>query len=95
MAEPLQQASRFDPEAIEDLVASCRGSLIESGDHDYDRVRAVYNAMIDRRPRLICRCHDVADVISAIRFGRENGVEVAVRAGAHSGAVSARSMTAS
>ena len=28
--------------------------------------------MIDRRPRMIARCSDVADVIAAVNFGREN-----------------------
>ena len=44
--------------------ASLRGGLIEPGDPNYDAARKVYNGMIDRRPRLIARCADVADVMA-------------------------------
>ena len=44
-----------------------RGRLVRPTDPDYDTVRAVYNGMIDKRPRLIARCADVADVIAAVR----------------------------
>jgi FAD/FMN-containing dehydrogenase len=62
---------------------SLRGELVGPGDQSYDAARKVYNAMIDRRPRLIARCADVADVIAAVNFGRENKLLVAVRGGGH------------
>ncbi len=62
---------------------SLRGELVGPGDQSYDAARKVYNAMIDRRPRLIARCADVADVIAAVTFGRENKLLVAVRGGGH------------
>ena len=65
------------------LRASLRGGLIEPGDPSYDTARKVYNAMIDRRPRLIARCADVADVMTAVRFGREQKLLVAIRGGGH------------
>ncbi len=68
---------------ITNFKASLRGELIEPGDQSYDGARKVYNAMIDRRPRLIARCADVADVIAAVNFGRENKLLVAVRGGGH------------
>ena len=58
------------------LKVSLRGDLIQPGDEGYDDARKVYNAMIDRRPRLIARCADVADVITAVNFARENKVLV-------------------
>src|SRR5687768_10567941 len=64
---------------------SLRGRVITPGDTDYDAVRALYNGMIDKRPRLIARCVDVADVITAVNFGREQGLLIAVRGGGHSG----------
>jgi FAD/FMN-containing dehydrogenase len=70
----------------EDLAAAVRGSLIMPGDPEYDQARAVYNAMIDKRPAAIARCRDVADVITCVRFAREHGVEIAVRSGGHSAA---------
>ena len=52
--------------------SSLRGELIEPSDTRYDEARKVYNGMIDRRPRIIARCVDVADVIAAVNFGREH-----------------------
>jgi FAD/FMN-containing dehydrogenase len=69
--------------ALEQFRARLRGELIEPGDAEYDAARKVYNAMIDRRPRLIARCVNVADVIAAVNFGRENRLLVAVRGGGH------------
>jgi len=69
--------------AYADLAAALRGDLITPGQPGYDAARAVYNAMIDKRPAAIARCHDVADVIACVRFGREHGVELAVRGGGH------------
>jgi FAD/FMN-containing dehydrogenase len=71
--------------AISELAAAIRGSLIRPGDPDYDEARKVYNAMIDKRPALIARCTDAADVIAAVNFARENGLLVAVRGGGHNG----------
>ncbi len=62
-----------------------RGPLIERSDPDYDEVRKVYNAMIDKRPLMVARCVDVADVIAAVNFGRDNDLLIAVRGGGHSG----------
>ena len=63
-----------------------RGELIEPGDASYNAARKVYNAMIDRKPRLIVRCADVADVIAAVKFGREHKLAVSVRGGGHNAA---------
>ena len=57
---------------IASLKSNMRGDLIEPRDASYDVARKVYNGMIDRRPRLIARCGDVADVIAAVNFVREN-----------------------
>jgi FAD/FMN-containing dehydrogenase len=65
--------------------ASLRGGLIEPGDPSYDAARKVYNGMIDRRPRLIARCADVADVMMAVKFGREQKLLVAIRGGHNAG----------
>jgi FAD/FMN-containing dehydrogenase len=63
--------------------ANLRGALIQPGDADYDAARKVYNAMIDRRPRLIAKCADVTDVMTAVNFGRKHRLLVAVRGGGH------------
>ena len=69
--------------SIKELRASLRGAVIEPDDAGYDDARRVYNGMIDKKPRLIARCADVADVISSIRFARDNGLLVAIRGGGH------------
>ncbi len=69
--------------AFRDLAAGLRGDLITPEDSGYDQARAVYNGMIDRRPAAIARCRDVADVIACVRFGREHGLEIAIRGGGH------------
>ena len=71
---------------VERFKAVLRGELIQPNDESYDDARKVYNGMIDRRPRLIARCANVADVITAVNFARENNLLVAVRGGGHNGA---------
>jgi FAD/FMN-containing dehydrogenase len=64
-----------------ELAAAVRGDLIMPADPGYDHPRAVYNAMIDNYPAAIARCRDTADVITCVRFAREHGTAIAVRAG--------------
>ena len=71
---------------VEELKNRLRGEIIQPGDDGYDDARKVYNAMIDRRPALIARCADTADVIAAVNFGRENDMLTAIRGGGHNGA---------
>src|SRR5215471_4427112 len=70
-------------EDIAQFRSQFRGSLIEPDHADYEQARKVYNAMISRRPRLIAQCADVADVMAAVRFGREHGLLVSIRGGGH------------
>jgi len=70
-------------EAVTQLKSGLRGEVIEPGDSRYEEARKVYNAMISRKPRLIARCADVADVITCIRFGRQHGLKVSIRGGGH------------
>lgn len=70
---------------VEKFQASLRGELIQRSDPRYEEARKLYNGMIDKRPLLIARCADVADVISAVRFGRENDLLTAIRSGGHNG----------
>ena len=74
------------PESIDQLKSALRGELIQPSDAAYDAARKVYNGMIDKRPRLIAKCVDVADVIATVNFGVSSGMLTAVRGGGHNGA---------
>jgi len=73
------------PESMVQLKSAFRGELIQATDDAYDTARKVYNGMIDKRPKLIARCVDVADIMAAVRYGRENRMLTAIRAGGHNG----------
>ncbi len=64
---------------------SLRGTLIRCGDPTYEEARRLYNGMIDKRPLLIARCVNAADVIASVNFAREEGLLVAIRGGGHNG----------
>jgi FAD/FMN-containing dehydrogenase len=67
------------------LAGQVRGAVIDPSDARYDEARALYNAMIDKRPALIVRPADVADVMTAVRFASAEGLELAIRGGGHNG----------
>ncbi len=77
-------STALDEATIEELRASVRGQVIGPNDAGYDETRRVFNGMIDRRPALIARCADTADVQRAVKFAREQGLLLSVRAGGHS-----------
>lgn len=60
-----------------------RGEIIAPSDSGYDTARKVYNAMIDKRPAVIARCTDIADIMTALKFGRENNLLTSIRGGGH------------
>ena len=62
-----------------------KGRLVGPEDADYDEVRAVYNAMIDRHPAIVAQCTSPADVAQVVGFARENDLPLAVRGGGHNG----------
>ncbi|MBZ9673253.1 FAD-binding oxidoreductase [Mesorhizobium sp. ES1-3] len=68
------------------LRENLRGGLILRDDAGYDEARKIYNGMIEKHPLLIARCADVADVITAVRYARDNDLLIAVRGGGHNGA---------
>ena len=72
-----------DADAAARLGREIAGSVVQPGDDAYDDARRVFNGMIDRRPRLIVRCANEADVARVIAFAREHALAVAVRGGGH------------
>ena len=76
----------LEREQLTDFEMELRGPLLQRTDPAYEEARRLYNGMIDKRPALIVRCRDVADVIAAVGFARREGLELAVRGGGHNGA---------
>ena len=72
-------------EAARQELSGFKGRLIGPRDEDYEDARAVYNAMIDRRPALIARCTDADDVAAVVGFARVHGLVLAIRGGGHNG----------
>jgi hypothetical protein len=72
-------------ETIAKFAQSLRGPAIGRDHPDYDDARKLYNASIDKRPLVIARCADVADVIAAVNFGRDSKLPIAIRGGGHNG----------
>src|SRR4051794_34406064 len=74
---------------VEQSIASfrphVRGVLIGRSDADYESACKLYNGMINKRPLIIVRCADVADVIGAVNFARQEGLLLAIRGGGHNG----------
>ena len=79
------QTAVLDATAVEDFKASFRGDIIQPEDATYEAARKVYNGMIDRYPRIIAKCVDVADVMAAVNFARDHHLVLAIRGGGHNG----------
>jgi FAD/FMN-containing dehydrogenase len=75
----------MNDEAIAKFAQGQRGPVIGRGHPEYQEARKLYNAMIDKRPLAIAGCADVADVITAVNFGRENKLPIAIRGGGRNG----------
>ena len=75
----------LDKATITTFKEALRGILIQQDEAGYDEARRLYSGMIDKRPLAIARCANVADVIAAVNFGRNNGLPIAIRGGGHNG----------
>jgi len=75
-------ASAVRPD-LDDLRSNLRGDLLDPTHPAYDTVRVVWNGMIDRRPALIVRCRNAADVVAAVTFARDHRLPIAIRSGGH------------
>lgn len=71
------------PEMVRALGSAFSGTVLTPGDAGYDQARRVHNGLIDKRPAGIAQCRSTEDVVAAVRFAREHGLEVAVRGGGH------------
>lgn len=75
--------ANIEAEQLNTLHSRIRGTIVTPESAAYDNARKLYNAMIDKKPALIVRCRDVADVVSAVKFGKVAGLDVAIRSGGH------------
>ena len=69
----------WDLDTLDALRRTTAGEVLVAGDPGYDAARTVWNAMIDRHPRVIIRCRSTADVLAAVTFARQQGLPVSVR----------------
>lgn len=76
-------AQKVSEEAVEGLRGRLRGAALQPSDTGYDGARVVWNAMIDRRPAVIVQARGAADVMAAVAFARDQGLEIAIRGGGH------------
>jgi len=70
---------------LSDLRGQVRGEVVVPGDADYEDARLVHNGMIDRRPAVVVRVANAGDVMATVNYARENGLQLSIRGGAHSG----------
>ncbi|HKD32714.1 MAG TPA: FAD-binding oxidoreductase [Gaiellaceae bacterium] len=75
----------LDVANVDAFAQKLHGEVTRPDDADYDEVRALFNAMIDKRPALIASCADRDDVVAAVNFGHEQGLDIAIRGGGHNG----------
>ncbi len=77
------EVTLLNDEALDDIRGRVRGPVVLPGDADYDGVRRIWNAMIDRRPAVIVRCTGTADVLHAVRFARQHELLTSIRGAGH------------
>ena len=70
-------------DTIDKLKESVKGRVILPDDPEYHETRKIWNAMIDRKPAVIVQCEHADDVSHAIRYARENDLEISVRGAGH------------
>jgi FAD/FMN-containing dehydrogenase len=83
MVEAAVKTADLTSEDLTALRTQVRGPVLTSGDAGYDDIRTVWNAMIDRRPGIIVRPSDTADVIAAVKFAREHELLICIKGGGH------------
>jgi len=83
MTDQLAVETRVDAEALTGLRETVRGPVLVPDDPGYDEARSLWNGLIDRRPALIVQCSGAADVVDAVNFAREQGLDLSIKGGGH------------
>ena len=68
---------------LDKLGREFRGNLVTPEDPDYEEARRIWNGIVDKRPAVVAKCSNTSDVVTAVNFARDHGLEVAVRGGGH------------
>jgi FAD/FMN-containing dehydrogenase len=84
-------AVSISQEALEGMRAGFSGAVLAPGDAGFEEARQVHNGLIDKRPGLIARCQNTADIVDAVNIARDGGLEISVRGGGHN--VAGRAVT--
>ena len=77
------ESKMLNDKALNDIRGRVRGQVVVPGDSNYDEVRQIWNAMIDRRPSIIVRCTGTADVLQTLQFARQHQLLTSVRGAGH------------
>ena len=75
--------STLSRDSVDGLRQQFSGEVVGPDDVGYDEMRAVHNSLVDKRPALIARCANTADIADAVRFARTEGLEISTRGGGH------------
>ena len=73
----------LDGSKLRSLRDAFSGALFLPDDTGYEEARSVYNGLIDARPSLIARCGGTDDIVRAVTFARDHGLEISIRGGGH------------
>lgn len=75
--------SNFSSDQIQSLSDRIQGRVVLPSSSDYNEVRSIWNAMIDKKPAVIVECAGADDVVHAIKFGRASDLEISIRGVGH------------
>jgi FAD/FMN-containing dehydrogenase len=84
-------STTLDDALVADLTSRTAGAVITPNAAGYDEGRRIHNGLIDKRPAVIVRAQSTGDVVAALAFARDAGLEVSVRGGGHN--VAGRAVT--
>ncbi len=68
---------------VQGFRSAFHGQVFEAADPGYNDARRIWNASVDKHPRVIARCAGLADVMAAVNFARSNDLVTAIRGGGH------------
>src|SRR2546425_12517064 len=78
------EGQSFSESLIQDFKTRLRGRLLRPGMDGYEDSRRIWNSNLVKRPSLIARCSEAADVVNSVSFARGNNVLVSIEGGGHS-----------